>query len=229
MPLACVPSGVAETCNGIDDDCNGVVDDGCPGGITTTYVKDLEMIGDSYGGSPFTEDCHAGEVLGGMAFAVGGFITQIRGVCYSLELEPSQNAEQGFEVKLVQPRDLPPHPATSGDPVQALTCSPGEVIVGLRLSQQRQDFNGKEGIIIARAWLTCARLVLKKTDSGLSIDWEGPKEIGPVSGGLVNEFSNWFVETKLTAPQVASRLRGQSGSFLDRAGFGVSELEVVYR
>lgn len=229
MPPACVPSGGAETCNGVDDDCNDVVDDGCPGGINTTYVKDLEMIGDSYGGSPFTEDCNAGEVLGGVSFAVGAYISQIRGVCYSLELKASPNVEQGFEVSLVKPRELPPHPDVTNDPVKALACSPGEVVVGMRLSQQRQDFNGTEGIITPRAWLTCARLVLKETDAGLSVLWEGAKEIGPVSGGFANEYSNWFVETKLTVPQVASRLRGQSGSFLDRAGFGVSELKVVYR
>jgi hypothetical protein len=228
-PPACVPSGKAETCNGVDDDCNDVIDDGCPGGISTTYVKDLELIGDSYGGSPFTEDCNAGEVLGGVSFAVGGYITQIKGVCYSLELRPNSNADQGYEVSLVKPRELPPHPATTSDPIKALTCSPGEIVVGLRLSQQRLDFNGTEGIITPRAWLTCARLVLQKVESGLKVAWEGPKEIGPVSGGLANEYTNWFVETKVTAPLVASRLRGQSGSFIDRAGFGVSELKVVYR
>jgi hypothetical protein len=229
MPPECIPSGAAEICNGVDDDCNDVVDDGCPGGITTTYVKDLEMIGDSYGGSPFAEDCNAGEVLGGVSFAVGAYISQIKGVCYSLELKASPNAEQGFEVSLVKPRELPPHPTTTNDPIKALVCSPGEVVVGMRLSQQRLDFNGIEGIITPRAWLTCARLVLQKTGAALSVLWEGAKEVGPISGAYANENTNWFVETKLTAPQVASRLRGQSGSFLDRAGFGVSELKVVYR
>jgi hypothetical protein len=229
---AYLPTG-AEACDGIDDDCNGVVDDGCPGGLSTTYVKDLDLIGDSFGGSPFTADCNAGEVLGGIWFAVGGFITQAKGVCYALELKPADNAVHGFEVSLAKPRELPPHPAnpaTNGDPLEVLSCSPGEVVVGLKLSQQRYTFtSGVEGIITPRAWLTCARLVLKETDGGLTVSWEGPKQIGPVSGGLLNENANWFVETNATAPLVASRLRGQAGGFIDRLGFGVSELNVVYR
>jgi hypothetical protein len=213
----------------VDDDCNGVVDDDCPGGITTTYVKDLELIGDSFGGSPYTEDCNAGEVLGGVSFAAGGFITQMKGLCYSLRLKPNANASEGYELELFAERELPPHPMTTPDKVTTLSCSPGEAVVGLRLSQQNQDFSGTNKVITPRAWLTCARLVLKKDGEALSVKWEGAKQVGPVSGSLVNENANWFVETKAEAPFVATRMLGRTGDWVDRAGFGISEVKVVPR
>jgi hypothetical protein len=167
--------------------------------------------------------------LGAVSFAAGGFITQLKGTCYSLRLKPNASAPQGYELELFAARELGPHPATTPDPVTTLTCSPGEAVVGLRLSQQNQDFNGSAKIITPRAWLTCARLVLKKSGDALEVTWEGAKEIGPVSGSWVNENANWFVETKAAAPLVASRLLGRTGDWVDRAGFGVSEMKIVAR
>jgi hypothetical protein len=229
MPVTCMPMGVDDDCDGVDEDCDGVVDNDCPGGVSTTYMKDMELIGDSFGGDPFTEDCNAGEVLGGIAFAVGGFVTQLKGICYSLRLKPNANAPEGYELELFGARELAPHPTTSPDTVTTLSCSPGEAMVGLRLSQQNQDFAGTNKVITPRAWLTCARLVLTKDGEALSVKWEGAKQVGPVSGGLVNENANWFVESKAEAPFVASRLLGRTGDWVDRAGFGVSQVKVVPR
>jgi hypothetical protein len=227
MPVTCTPTGKVEGCDQVDDDCDGVVDNDCPGGVTTTYMKDMELIGDSFGGDPFTEDCNAGEVLGAVSFAAGGLITQLKGICYSLRLKPSANAAEGYELELFAPRELGPHPTTTPDMVTTLSCSPGEAVVGVRLSQQNHDFGGTLKVITPRAWLTCARLVLSKDGDTLSVKWEGAKQVGPVSGGFVDENANWFVETRAEAPFVASRLLGRTGDWVDRVGIGTSEVKIV--
>ena len=76
-PTPCVATG-AETCNAKDDDCNGIVDDGCPGGVTTTFDHDLQLLGDSSSGTAFTDDCNDGEVLSGsVQVRTGALLSQI--------------------------------------------------------------------------------------------------------------------------------------------------------
>ena len=224
----CVTSG-AEICNAKDDDCNGVVDEGCPGGVSTTFSKDLDALGDSPGGAPFTDDCKDGELLGGVDVAMGAFLSQIRGICRSLSLEQSTNAEHGYKVKLSNDRPLTAHPAASTDTQTQLACPEDEALVGLRIGEQYYTFSDhSERPVIARVWLTCAKLVLTETQGKLGVSWVGAKELAPASGAIADGTA-WLVSAHAPAGLVASRLLGASGNWVDRVGFGVSSLAVVIK
>ncbi|HEX2874702.1 MAG TPA: hypothetical protein VHP33_25800 [Polyangiaceae bacterium] len=225
-PTPCVATG-AEACNAVDDDCNGVVDEGCPAGISTTFAKDLPLLGDSPGGSAFTDDCGDGEVLAGVGVTMGAFLSQIHGLCRPLSLELSDNAEHGYRVALGALHTLAPHPGASPDWPTRLMCPNDDALVGIRLAQQY--YTPSDGTILAvtsRIWLTCAKLVLNEHGEELSVTWEGAKELAPASGSIANGTA-WFASS--TAPEglVGSRLLGTSGTWIDRVGFGVSQLKVV--
>jgi hypothetical protein len=227
-PEPCVATGT-ERCNEKDDDCNGVIDDGCPGGLTTVYEKDLPAIGDSAGGAVFTDDCKDGEVLGGVTVAMGAFLSQARGVCRSLSLELSANAPNGYRIVLASDRALSPHPATSTDAVTALACPENEALVGLRTGQQHYTLADNSVVpVTSRVWLTCAKLVLVDHDGTLAVSWEGPKELAPASGGIANGTA-FLVSSSAPEGLVATRLLGASGNWIDRIGFGVSRIDVVLR
>lgn len=219
----------AESCNGVDDDCNGTVDDGCPSGLTAMFEHDLEHLGDSPGGEVFTEDCKHSEVLAGVEVAMGAFLSQARGICRSLSLEPSDQAPHGYAVRLSNARKLAPHPQTSTDPLTSLDCPADEALVGVRISQQYVTVNGAGmTAIIPRVWLSCARLVLVEREGKLEVDWQGMKEIAPASGSLANGTA-WFASAFAPQGTVASRLLGATGAWVDRIGFGVSRVEVIVR
>lgn len=225
MVEPCVAHG-SEQCNGRDDDCNGVVDEGCPGGVTTTFASDLALLGDSAGGSAFADDCKDGEVLGGVSVAMGAFLSQVRGVCRTLSLERQAGAAHGYAVKLSDDRALAPHPQSVPDTLAPLACPENEALVGLRLAQQHYAVSdGKSVAVTTRVWLTCAKLVLDEVDGKLSVTWTGARELAPASGGLADGTA-WLVSSSAPARQVASRLLGACGSWVDRIGFGVSKLGV---
>jgi hypothetical protein len=227
-PTACVATG-AETCNAIDDDCNGVIDDGCPAGISTTFAKDLPLLGDSPGGSAFTDDCGDGEVLAGVGVTMGAFLSQIHGLCRPLSLELSDHAEHQYQVTLGDVRALTPHPGASPDWPTRLVCPNNDALVGLRLAQQYYTpSDGKTLAVTSRIWLTCAKLVLKEHGEELGVTWEGPKELAPASGSIANGTA-WFAASAAPEGLVGSRLLGTSGSWIDRVGFGVSQLKVVLK
>lgn len=222
---ACV--AVTESCNGLDDDCNGVVDDGCPSGVSTTFEKDLAALGDSEGGSPFTEDCKDGEALGGATVAVGGLLSQVRGICRTLGLAPSDNAQGGYRVTAARDRALGPHPETSMDATAPLVCPEDEVVIGVRIAQQHITLTDNSVVpVTTRIWLTCAKLVLVNESGKLSVAWQGARELAPASGNLANDTA-WLVSSKADAGFVATRLIGSAGAWIDRVGLGVSRLDVV--
>jgi hypothetical protein len=227
-PSPCVVTGI-ESCNAKDDDCNGVVDDGCPGGVTTTFEKDLQLLGDSAGGAAFTDDCQDGELLAGVELTMGAFLSQIRGVCRTISLELSQNAEHGYQVTLGTDHALSAHPATSVDTPTTLSCGAHEAVVGVRLAEQYYGLADSKSVpVISRVWLTCAKLVLTDVAGKLSVTWSGAKELAPASGSIANGTA-WLVSANAPEGLVASRLLGASGSWIDRVGFGVSRVGVVMR
>jgi hypothetical protein len=227
-PAPCVATG-PESCNGADDDCNGVIDDGCPGGITTTFAKDLPLLGDSPGGAAFTDDCGDGEVLAGVGVTMGAFLSQIHGLCRPLSLERSDNAEHQYQVSLGDVRALTPHPGASPDWPTRLVCPNDDALVGIRLAQQYYGASdGKAVAVTSRIWLTCAKLVLNQHGEELGVTWEGAKELAPASGSIANGTA-WFASSHAPEGLVGSRLLGTSGSWIDRVGFGVSQLKVVLK
>ncbi len=224
----CEPRG-PELCNDRDDDCNGVIDDGCPGGISTTFEKDLPALGDSPGGEAFTDGCKDGEVLGGVEVAMGAFLSQVRGTCRTLSLARSENAPSGYCIKLADSTSLDAHPKATNDQPISLSCPENEALVGLRVSQQYVTLlDGQVVPVIPRVWLRCAKLVLVDSDAGYEVTWEGIKELAPASGSVANGTA-WFASAEAPKGLVGSRLIGASGVWVDRMGFGVSRLAVVLR
>ena len=227
-PAPCVATG-AESCNDQDDDCNGIVDDGCPSGITTTFEKDLQVLGDSAGGVAFTDDCKDGEALAGVEATMGAFLSQIRGVCRTISLTLSANAEHGYQVTLGAARALDAHPETSPGTPTTLACPENEALIGVRLGEQNYSLgDGKTVPVIARVWLTCGKLVLIEQAGKLSVTWTGAKELAPASGSIANGTA-WLVSANAPEGLIASRLLGAAGTWIDRVGFGVSRVGVVMR
>lgn len=221
----CVPAA-SETCNSLDDDCNGLVDEQCAGQVTVTFDKDLPLIGDSPGGSLFSDDCKAGEVLAGLHVAMGAFLSQARGVCRKLSLETDTTAALGYRIRLLGERALPAHPESSSDELSPLACPQDQALVGLRLAQQHYALDPTTSVpVTTRVWLSCAKLELARTDQSLSVTWSASTEQGPVSGSFANGMA-YFVSASAPQGLFASRLLGASGSWVDRLGFGVSRLGI---
>jgi hypothetical protein len=226
-PPVCMPSG-AETCNGNDDDCNGTVDDGCPGGVTTTFEKDLKALGDSPGGAVFADDCKHGQVLGGVHVRMHSFLAQVQGICRTVLLKPNSSAALGFGVTLNGDSPLAAHPEAGDSTLTKLTCPENEALVGLRISQQHVTLSDSSmATVIPRIWLSCAKLVLlERPDKTLGVAWDGLKELAPASGSIADGTA-WFASVQAEQGLVATRLLGASGNWIDRVGFGLSRIEVT--
>lgn len=223
----CTASG-AELCNGDDDDCDGTVDEGCPGGLSTTFEKDLAALGDSPGGAAFADDCGHGQVLGGVHVRMHSFLAQVQGICRSLQLAPSDSAKGGYAITLLDDDALPSHPAAGDSTQTKLACPENEALIALRISQQHVTLSDSSlATVIPRIWLSCAKLVLvEQPGKNASVAWEGLKELAPASGSIADGTA-WFASAQAEPGRVATRLLGASGDWIDRLGFGVSRIEVV--
>lgn len=216
---ACVPSG-EERCDGVDNDCNHVVDDGCPKEVSTIFQSDLALLGDSPGGSPFSEDCGPGEVLTGAQVAMGAFLTQIQGLCskLSVALQPDAN---GYAIALAAGALLAAHPETSTDQTTVVTCPEGEALVGVGVAQQYASSATQTYVIIPEIWLSCAKLSLVQSGSEYYVDWDDSHDLESVYGSMSGD-TDWYQYSEVPVGQLATRLRGASGVWIDRLGFGVS-------
>jgi hypothetical protein len=227
MPPACMPS--PEICNDVDDDCDGVVDPGCPGGIKTTFERDMQLLGDSSAGQAFTDDCKDGELLTGVSVAMGEYLAQISGLCRSLSLQQSPNADHGYKVTLQAERTLGAHPPSGSSKPVRLACPEDEAVVGMRLAQQNfAPADGPSGPVTTRIWITCAKLMLSATTDQSQLVWAGAKEQAPLSGSIANQTA-WFVQASAPDKLVASRLIGSSSERVERVSFGVSRLNLLTR
>ncbi len=222
----CVPHG-SETCNGIDDDCNGVKDDGCPSAVSTVFQKDLATAGDSPGGSPFADDCADGEVLAGLEVGIDSLLSQVRGVCRKVQLQLRADAPGAYNVLLTNDRELAPHPDTTTNTVQKLMCLDNEALIEIHIGEQSASSGGQPITIIPKIWLDCAKLTLSAPAAGgYAINWEGKRDMPPLAGSESNGTA-YFADSSAATGTVATRLRGFSGSWIDRIGLGVSTLQVV--
>lgn len=216
---ACVASG-EERCDGVDNDCNDVVDDGCPKDISTIFQSDLTLLGDSPGGSPFSDDCGAGEVLVGAQVAMGAFLTQVQGLCGKLSVALNQDAT-GYEMVIASGALLTAHPETSADQPVVMTCPNGEALVGVGVAQQYAASATQTYVIIPEIWLSCAQLSLAQSGSDYYVDWDDSHDLESVYGSMAGD-TDWYQYSEVPVGQLATRLRGASGVWIDRLGLGVS-------
>ncbi|HYP90517.1 MAG TPA: hypothetical protein VEQ59_20240, partial [Polyangiaceae bacterium] len=222
---SCVPNG-AEKCDGADNDCNDVIDDGCPQGINTVFESELATIGDSPGGSAFSEDCGEGEILTGVQVAMGPFLTQVQGICRKLGVALTTNA-MGYDVALGAEAMLAPYPATTKDATTAMKCGANEAVVGVGVAQQNLQSDTGTFVIIPEVWLSCAKLSLVPSgDDDYYLDWQDAYDLDSVFGTM-SDNSSWYEYSEVPTGQVATRLLGASGAWLDRLGFGVSNTLVT--
>ena len=222
----CVPHGV-ETCNGMDDDCNGVKDDGCPSAVSTVFKNDLPIVGDSPGGGVFADDCADGEVLGGLKVGIDVMLSQVRGVCRKVQLQLRADAPGTYNVLLTNERELAPHPDTTDNVVQQLSCLENEALIEIHIGEQPTTSGDQPVTVIPKIWLNCAKLTLSaQSGGGYAINWEGKRDMPPLAGSLSNGTA-YFADSSAPTGTVPTRLRGTSGAWIDRIGLGVSTLQVI--
>lgn len=223
-PPECISDG-KEICNGKDDDCNATIDDGCPSTVRFALYGERVQLGGSTGGNYFGEQCEPGEVLTGIKAGLGAWVDQLTGVCSSVTIAAdTSHSPYSYGLALSAPRDLTPHPETTPSAATKLACPADRAVVGLRIAQQ----NDGDKQVVSRIWITCARLALDSTDKGYVIAVREPAEIGPLSGEIANDTA-WFEKDIAPVPQVAVRLIGSSGSWIDRVGLGTGTASVGLR
>jgi hypothetical protein len=221
---ACVPSG-AERCDGADNDCNDVVDEGCPESVSLELESELALIGDSPGGSAFSEDCAEGEALIGVQLAMGAFLSQIQGVCGKLSLTLRTDAA-GYRVIVGAGGTLAPHPETSPDIQAMMRCPANEVLVGLGIAQQNLESATGTFVVISEIWVSCAPLSVVQSDSDYYLDWHDAYDFASIVGSMSDD-SAWYAYSEVPTGRLATRLNGASGAWIDRLGFGVSNPSVA--
>jgi hypothetical protein len=160
---------------------------------------------------------------------MGLYLAQISGICRSVSLELSPNADHGYKVTLDAERALDAHPTTTTSKPVRLVCAEDEAIVGMRLAQQNYaPADGPSAPVTTRIWITCAKLMLTGTADQSQLSWTGAKEQAPVSGSLANQTA-WFVQASAPDKLVASRIIGASSERVERVSFGVSRLNLLTR
>ena len=222
------PPCVAELCNGKDDDCDGATDEGCPVGLAPSNAVQRKPLGDSTGGSPFAETCANDELLVGLTLGVASWLEQGTAICqkYSLSTNKQQPTYR-YSLGFGERRALAAHPATSTSPARELSCAPGSVMVGLRVSQQHTAY-GQPGsfIVIPQVSIQCAEPRVDLTGGAARVVWQDAVLVGPVSGGFANGGA-WFESDLLTNGELLLGLHGASGIWVDRLGLTAGSVRVM--
>ena len=223
--MPCVPS--AEVCNGRDDDCDSAVDESCPASLAWDVASKRTNLGDSQGGSEFSDTCAGDEALAGINLAVGAWVDQVQGVCRKLTLVTAPDrSPYEYSVLLGAPRTLAAHPEVSASPRQDLICSGNALLVGVRISQQSSG--SPASVVVPQIWLNCAEPILKVDATPPSISWQSLSTIGPASGSYANQTA-YFEEDAIKSPQILVGLQGSSGNWLDRIGVASANVAVLFR
>jgi hypothetical protein len=214
----CTPgSPPTEVCNGKDDDCNGVIDDGCPRGPVWPTATARTKLGESMGGDAFSDTCASDELLVGLRVAAAGYVTQVRGVCRKYVVRPSPTGDlAGASLLAGAIRDLPPHPATTPDPVRDLVCAEPTILVGIKLTQQNSLAGGVPVVITPSISGFCAAPTFKASPVP-RVEWQSTTEIGPVSGSY-SRAADRVMTDQVATPTVLVGVHGFAGSWTDRVG-----------
>jgi len=217
----------AEICNGKDDDCDQVIDNGCPSGFTRGFVTQEPPIGDSAGGNAFAQSCDDDEVAVGLQIAFSDVLDQVAVQCQKFSLVVKKGVvPYQYSIAMGASRLLPPHPATTNDSVQSISCAPGQVLVGLALADQ--SF-GTNYISITRISISCAEPVLNLDAATPEIEWQNATEIGPAYGSGFKSGSAQSRTLTLSSPRLAVGFDGSAGLSVDRIGLDSSSIQITLK
>lgn len=221
----CMP----EICNGLDDDCDHVIDNGCPTGFQRGAAAPGMTLGDSTGGSAFSETCSDDEVLVGMQLGFSNWLDQITFKCQAFSLATStKSIPYQYSVALGASHLLPAHPATTSDSLQTLNCPSGQILVGLAIAEQHTapQFS-PDYIVLTSISATCAELVLDSSVDPPVLAWQNSTSIGPISGTLYDNTSATSASLTLMSNQIAVGYQGFGGAWIDRVGATTSTVQVL--
>lgn len=223
------PKCAPESCNGLDDDCNQVIDNGCPSTFLRGAVTAGTALGDSTGGSLYSETCGPDEVLVGLQVGFSKWLDQINAKCQQFSLTVDKSvAPYKYAVTLGTSHVLAAHPPTSNDAIQTLTCPAGKVLVGISIAEQHTaPAYMPDYLVITRASVTCADLVLELTVAPPTLKWKTPTTIGPISASFYDGASATAKSTTLNSSQIAVGYQGSAGLWVDRIGPVVSSVQIV--
>jgi hypothetical protein len=225
MPPVCMP--MPEQCNGLDDDCDDVVDEGCPT-LSPGSVVQRRALGDSVGGTDFSDSCANNEVLVGLRVGVGAWVDQITPVCQTYFLRSiTQTVPAQYSFALGTKRDLTAHPPTTTSEIQELTCRDGTVMVGVHISQQHTAFDDDtDQVVVPQIWLDCAAPILNIAAAPAQLQWQNIEHVGPATGSFAAPDA-WFESDTLDVTQVLVGFHGAAGAWIDRVGLTASSLSVA--
>ncbi len=222
---SCMP----EICNGLDDDCDHIVDNGCPASFERGAATPGTALGDSTGGSAYSEICGNDEVLVGMQVAFSNWLDQITFKCQAFSLGVStKSIPYQYSVELGATHLLAAHPATTSDTLQTLNCPAGKILVGLAVGEQHTtpQFT-PDYLVLTTVSGTCADLMLDLTANPPKLRWSNPTSIGPLSGSLFDSTLVTSLSTTLTNDQIAVGFQGDGGLWVDRVGPIESSVQVL--
>ncbi len=229
-PPACQKLG-PEVCNGGDDDCNGGVDEGCGTTISWIPAPDGVVLGHATGGVTFAAPCPTGAALTGLLVGMGKWLNQVVAVCHQVVLNADHpDASATSATVTLGPRfDTSFAPAVSQDPsnqVHELLCPDGLVLSGLDGTTTTDTPRYILGIGI-----TCAPPVVTMAAGGSVLDSDRTREqkVGPLVCATCAATQAFNVTTSVEVGQLATRLFGGDGLWIDRLGVGASQASLKNR
>lgn len=219
------PGGNGTARAGPADDCVGTTNSGCPGSVSTRFEKELPEMGESLGGSAFSDDCPSGSVLSGISFGMASWLVVVRGTCRTVKLALGSSAPSGYDLVLGEEAKLEPHGATDFESNATVDCPKDEVVVGLRTASQGSAYVGLIPFI-TKVWVSCAKLLVEKQGDFYVVHWSEKKEMPPAASAASNA-DVAFSETTAGNSAVVTRLAGASGILVDRLKLGVGKVVVA--
>lgn len=179
-----------------------VLADTCALSFTASSTTDVYGGG---GGTPYMDDCPAGQVLVGYYAMVGSSFERFLGVCGTTTLVPGSSA---YTITVGAGDTLTEHGSGINTTYES-TCPTDQMVVG---------FEGRYGTLVDRLALRCAPLLVSYTASGVTVTPGSVTTITAVGGFGGTEFPT----TDCPAGDVATGTEVHAGGAVDAFGLRCS-------
>jgi hypothetical protein len=185
-----------------------------PSAITVSTTKNATAKhSPSTGGTAYTDDCPAGQVLIGFRGTIDGGIASLRsvaGVCATL----SVGANSPYAITTTQAGMLPVR-MSAGNTVENAMCPANQVIIG---------FSGRTAMYIEALIFRCAPLTITGTAPNYELEIGSATDTSPIGG---ENAGSTFNAINCAGGQVAVSQVPNAGSAIDNFGLRCSEVSLV--